>query len=232
MAKARLGLQFSIVLIIAFVVACLTITTATSVYFASTTAAHDGARRLFAEITARVADRISDQMAGMVDLAGLGASLEASSVAVAGDGTRHPLVPFLMRALEQDSGLYSLYVGQADGGFLQAIAVNGDNRILATFKAPPATRLILRAVAPDAEGVRREWFTFFADAATVLGASRIDTPDYDPRTRSWYKQALDRPDTILAEPFVLSSLQTLTLGASRATGRNGAVFCVNVTLKG
>ncbi|KIL99240.1 Adenylate cyclase [Paramagnetospirillum magnetotacticum MS-1] len=228
----RLGLQFSIVLIIAFVVACLTVTTASSVYFASTTAAHEAARRLFAEITARVADRVSDQMAAVVDLAGLGAALPAASVPIRGDGIAHPLVPFMMRALEQDTDLYSLYVGQADGGFLQAIAVNGDQRILTTFKAPQGTRLILRSVAPDQTGIRREWFTFYTTASAVMGQTRTDNPDYDPRPRSWYKQAIDSPETVLAEPYLLSSLQVLTLGASRATGDKGAVFAVNITLKG
>ncbi|WP_096701597.1 HD domain-containing phosphohydrolase [Magnetospirillum sp. 15-1] len=231
-ARGRLGLQFSIVLIIAFVVACLTITTATSIYFASTSAAQESARRLFGEITSRVADRVEGQIGNLLDLAGLGASLPATAEPIRGNGLAHPLLPFLLKALEQDSGLYAVYAGYADGGFLQAIAVNGDERIVSSNQAPAGTLYILRAIGADADGTRRELRTFIGAGGATLGSARLDAPDYDPRTRSWYKDAMETDEVVLSEPYVFSSLQAPGLTASRRAGTSGAVFAVNIALTG
>ncbi|MDO8605418.1 MAG: HD domain-containing phosphohydrolase [Phaeospirillum sp.] len=229
--RPRLGLQVSIVLIIAFVVACLTIATATSIYLASSRAAQEGAQRLFSEITARVADRVEVQINDLLDLAGLGASLPAS-VDPIGDATGHGAVPFLLRALEQSPNLYSVYIGQADGGFLQVIAVRDDDRILAANKAPAGTRFILRAIATGADGVRRETWTFLGEGLAARGSEVKDNPPYDPRQRPWYLAALDRPDSILSEPYVFSSLREPGLTASRRLANGAGVFGVDVTLRG
>ena len=231
--RVRLGLQFSIVLIIAFVVVCLTVTTASSIYFASTNAAREGARRVFGEITAKVADRVEGQVGDLLDLAGLGAALPAAGTPVGGDGTGHPLVPFMLRLLEQNSSLYATYVGQIDGAFLQVIAARDDQRIRdAAGQAPPGTHFIVRAIAASDEGRRRESWVFLDAAAKVLGSAAKDNPTYDPRLRPWYKAATVSESTVLSEPYVFSSLQAPGLTASRRSTAEGAVFGVDIALKG
>jgi len=230
--KPRLGLQISIVLIIAFVVICLTVGTATSIFIASTDAAQNGARRLFAEITARVSDRIDDQITGLLDLAGLGASLPATAIPIRGDALDHPIVPFLTRALEQDSSLYSAYIAQGDGNFLQLIATRGDERVVAANKAPAGTRTILRAIALDADGLRRESWSFLGEGGAVLGRTVNDGPTYDPRQRPWYLAARAKAGSSLSDPYVFSSLQAPGLTASRQTPTEGVVFGVDITLTG
>ncbi|MEO5372898.1 MAG: GAF domain-containing protein [Alphaproteobacteria bacterium] len=230
--RRRFGLQVSIVLLIASVVVCLTVATATSIFFASTRAAEDGARREFAEITARVVDRVERQIGSLMELASLGASLSFAAEPIQGDAANHPLVPLLVRSLEQDHNLYSVFVGHADGSFIQAIAVNGDKRILASSKAPEGTRFILRAIAADADGIRRERRTFLDDHSAVLGRAQVKDADYDPRTRSWYKAALETGNAVLSEPYVFASLQAPGLTASRRVGPSGAVFGVDIALTG
>ncbi|CAA7626726.1 Methyl-accepting chemotaxis protein [Candidatus Terasakiella magnetica] len=229
-ALPRLRLQVSIVLLIAFVVACLTIATASSIFFASTQAAQNGARRLFAEITARVSDRIDGQITGLLELAGLGASISAAVEPIGGDGVSHPLVPMLLRALEQDSSLYSAYVGQVDGNFLQAIAVRDDDRIRKAHDAAEGSRVILRSIAAGEDGMRRETWSFLGADSAVLGRVVKDNPSYDPRLRPWFKTAGAESST-LSEPYVFASLQAPGLTASRQVG-GGAVFGVDITLLG
>ncbi|EME71581.1 methyl-accepting chemotaxis protein [Paramagnetospirillum caucaseum] len=231
--QVRLGLQFSIVLIIAFVVVCLTVTTAGSIYFASTSAAREGARRLFGEITAKVADRVDGQIGDLLDLAGLGAALPAAGVPVSGDGAGHPLVPFMLRLLEQNSSLYAAYVGQMDGSFLQVIAARDDQRIRAAAgQAPDGTHFIIRAIATGENGKRRESWIFLDSAARSLGSAAKDDPAYDPRLRPWYKTAAVSASSVLSEPYVFSSLQAPGLTASRRAGSEGTVFGVDIALKG
>ena len=230
--RKHLGLQVSIVLIIGFVVACLTLATAASIFVSSTQAAREGAQRLFSEITARVADRVDGQIGDLLDLAGLGASLPATTVAIAGDATAHPLVPFLRRALEQDANLYSAYVAQADGAFLQLIASRGDERVLAANHAPVGTRLMLRAITGESAGARHETWTFLGDGAVVIDRQVRDAPSYDPRTRPWYKAALAGAGASLSEPYVFQSLQAPGLTASHRAESGGAVFGVDITLGG
>ncbi len=231
-ARPRLGLQVSIVLIIVFVAACLTVATAASIFLASTRAAEEGAERLFSEITERVGERVDGQIGDLLDLAGLGASLTAVAEPVRGDAISHPLVPFLVRALEQDGNLYSAYVGQGDGSFLQAIATRDDARILSANGAPPGSRLILRAIAVGDDGVRRESWTFLGDGLAVLGGVVKDNPGYDPRQRPWYQAARASAASTLSEPYVFSSLQAPGLTASRRAAAEGVVFGVDITLRG
>jgi HD-GYP domain-containing protein (c-di-GMP phosphodiesterase class II) len=229
----RLGLQVSIVLIIAFVVVCLTVTTAGSVWLASTGAAREGARRLFGEITARIAERVENQIGDLVDLAGLGAAAHATQAPVHGDGTGHPLVPFMLRLLEQNTSLYAVYVGQADGGFLQVIAARDDRRIRdAAGKAPAGTHFIIRAIAAGSDGRRRESWTFLDGAAAPRGQAVNDDPSYDPRQRPWYRAAVAAEAGVLSEPYVFSSLGAPGLTASRRTPADGTVFAVDIALTG
>ncbi len=231
--RVRLGLQFSIVLIIAFVVVCLTVTTAGSIYFASTNAAREGARRLFGEITAKVADRVDGQIGDLLDLAGLGAALPGVGTPITGDGADHPLAPFMLRLLEQNSSLYAAYVGQIDGGFLQVIAARDDQRIRdAVGQAPAGTHFIIRAIATAESGARRESWVFLDAAARRLGATAKDDPTYDPRLRPWYKAAAVSEASVLSEPYVFNSLQAPGLTASRRAAADGAVFGVDIALKG
>ncbi|WP_050750757.1 HD domain-containing phosphohydrolase [Paramagnetospirillum magneticum] len=231
--RMRLGLQFSIVLIIAFVVVCLTVTTAGSIYFASTNAAREGARRLFGEITAKVADRVEGQIGDLLDLAGLGAALPAIGTPIAGDGTDHPLVPFMLRLLEQNSSLYAAYVGQMDGAFLQVIAARDDRRIRdAIGMAPAGTHFIIRTIGGSADQRRESW-VFLDSAFSRLGAADKGEVSYDPRLRPWYKAALVGQGSVLSEPYVFNSLQAPGLTASRrAASAEGTVFGVDIALKG
>ena len=228
--RPRLGLQVSIVLIIAFVVVCLTIATAVGIYFASARAAQEGAQRLFSEITARVADRVDSQISDLLDLADLGASLPATAEPIGGSGAGHGVVAFLRRALEQNPNLYSAYIAQADGGFLQLIATRDDRRVLAANNAPPGTRFILRAIAGNGDGGRRETWTFLGGDPTPLGSLVNEAPTYDPRQRPWYQAAVGGAASRLSDPYVFNSLQEPGLTASH--GFAGGVFGVDISLRG
>ena len=230
--RARLGLQVSIVLIIAFVVAGLTLATATSIYFASARAAQEGAQRLFSEITARVADRVDQQISDLLDLAELGAWLPAASEPI-GIGADHGLLPFLIRVLEQNPTLYSAYVGQNDGSFFQVIATHDDSRILSAHHAGAGTRFILRVIATGTTGnVRRETWTFLGEGMAMLGGEVRDNPSYDPRQRPWFQAAAAGTGSSLSEPYVFSSLQAPGLTASHRLSNGGGVFGVDITLRG
>lgn len=231
--KTRLGLQVSIVLVIAFVVTCLTVGTASSIFLASTQAAREAAGRLFSEITARVSDRVSDQMAGLLDRAGLGAAMPGIEAPIRGAGLDHPVLGVLRRALAQDAGLYSAYVAHPDGSFLQVIAARNDPRILAFTQAPPDTWTIVRAIAAEQGGQRRETWTFLSRDGVSCGSAIVrPDPTYDPRSRGWYKAAMAGADSTLSEPYVFASLPEPGITVSHRADVAGVVFAIDMTLRG
>ncbi|WP_239988643.1 HD domain-containing phosphohydrolase [Paramagnetospirillum kuznetsovii] len=233
MLKLRLGLQVSIVLVIAFVVACLTIATATSIYFASTQAAKDAARQLFAQVTARVVDRVDGQINDLLDLAGLGAALPFTAQPIRGDAVAHPLVPFMIRVLELNDGCYSLYVGHADGHFLQVIATRDDSRIIEAHKAPVGSQFIIRAITVGTDGVRRETWTFLDHGMAVMDGTIVkEAPTYDPRQRPWYGAAMANSLSTLSDAYLFSSLQEPGLTASQRLPDGSGVFGADITLRG
>jgi HD-GYP domain-containing protein (c-di-GMP phosphodiesterase class II) len=228
----RLGLKVSIGLVIGFVVLCLTLATAASIFFASTDAAQAAAQRLFSEVTARVADRVEGQVGDLMDLAAISAAIPAAQEPISGAALDHKMVPVLARALDLNSSFYSAYVAHANGNFLQLIATQGDQRVLASHQAPPGTRLILRAIAPGKDGVRRESWTFLGTGRAVLGRMVKDNPAYDPRKRPWYEAALAHTGASLSEPYVFGSLQEPGLTASAALPGGAGAIGVDVTLRG
>ncbi|MEO0036700.1 MAG: hypothetical protein RLZZ501_2723, partial [Pseudomonadota bacterium] len=229
----RLGLQISIVLAIAAVVSGLTAAIAASIFLAGSDAARQEAERLFGEVTARLEERVGDQVQDLLDLVGLTAALPVMAEPVNGPPLDHPAMPVLLRALAQNEAYYSAVLGFADGSLLQAIAARGDPRLLGPHHAPPETWTMLRAILAPPGEARREVWTFLDRAGAVLAGSERHTPaGMDPRERPWYQQAAaggGGPN--LTDPYLLTTLPEPGITASAAGPHPGVVFGIHVTLR-
>ena len=228
--KLRVRFHVSIAVAILAVIAIVTGSSLTAVYYSSTKAAQSSATTLFSEVAARVQEQVDRQMTRTLDLAALGGRLPVGSGAVEDGGVTHPAVPFMIDTLANDTALYSLYFGYDNGDFLQVIAARHDPRILKVHKAPAETWMIVRAISGQGEERQQSW-TFLDQGGSVIGEAKDGQPTYDPRQRGWYKPAMDSADQpILSAPYLFNSLQQPGITASRRLPRQTGVFGVDITL--
>lgn len=147
---------------------------------------------------------------------------------ISGDGLTHPLLPYLWGALASSPALYSLYLGDPSGDFLQVIHARRQAGVVQALSAPGETEWVIRAISGRASARVQTW-TFLDSSYRSLGR-RVETVfDYRPFTRPWFQSA--RPDqATVSEPYVFQSLQQSGLTASRVVGNTGRVMGADVTL--
>ncbi len=230
MPSRNMRFHLSIVLAIVTVVTVATVLTLTQVWLVSSRAAKESVIQLFSEMGAHAGERVGAHLGQARHTADLGSAMSTASVAITGDGQNHPAVPLMRRMLDANPGLYSVYIGQADGSFLQIIRSNGREAILSTHKAPTGTNDILRAIAQKDGGMVQSW-TFMNSQGVVIGDRTDADFNYDPRTRPWYKSAMDQQETMLTEPYVFNSLKRPGITASRRLSQGDGVFGVDIDLE-
>ena len=147
-------------------------------------------------------------------------------------GLIHPLTPMLLDTLESTPHLYSLYMGYADGDFYQAIAIPDLAAARAHLGAPPEARFALRNIS-GREPNRVESWSFLDQKRAILAARTLPAPAFDPRKRTWYRQAIKTDRTIKTNIYVYASLGEPGTTLARRFGERPpkGVFGVDVTLE-
>jgi HD-GYP domain-containing protein (c-di-GMP phosphodiesterase class II) len=216
------------------VVLIMTVATIAIVLTVANRSVESTAEELFTAAGRFVGEQLAAPVETAIAQAWTAAAVPAGGSPILGSGRDHPLVPYLVAALEATPTLYSLYVGQETGDFLQLIATRDDDAVVATHGAPADTVYILRAISRSASGRRQTW-SFF-DARGQLIAERVEAdPSYDPTERAWYDAAVaaTMPNEVaLTDPYVFNSLEPLGFTASRALIDGGGVVGVDITLAG
>jgi adenylate cyclase len=168
------------------------------------------------------ADRIDSQFRSVRDSLQILAGPSAVQSAELVDNVRlYRLMAAMLRNNEQ---LFNIYVGYADGSFLEMDVID---------RAGPEFRKSLNA--PDDAVFRL--FTIVRSGATQTPAvsylsntlvsvgARPGPSNYDPRRRPWYLDALTHEDTLITGPYVFyaTGLPGYTLRIPLREGRRGVV---------
>ena len=112
-------------------------------------------------------------------------------------------LPSMMEVLAHSANISSVYVGFADGSYRMALRVPKNLRIQNT--APPeGTQFATRWLDRRAAGATVDRYTFMDGAKKELGV--LNTPaQYDPRVRPWFKDATDRKDLVISNPYIYAT---------------------------
>ena len=137
---------------------------------------------------------------------------------------------FLLReAMLNNEGTTSIYIGYPDGEFFLFRRLRGKtDRSL--FNAPPEARWLIQSVdiQPD-QNVARKYF-FFDNDLQMLGTAEWES-EYDPRRRSWYRQALETAGTVRTSPYVFFTDRKLGLTFARSAVEKRVVVGVDIRLE-
>jgi len=201
------------------------------VYSEGYSAARGTAGQTFATAASGAEAKIDGLLGSSMALSRFGSGIQGTEAPVIGDGLSHPLIGFLMAALESNPQIYAAYYGFADGSFLETIAPRNDPAVEAALGAPEGTSLVVRAIAAGAESRTQSW-TYLDPKSAVLGRKTEPAPRYDPRATHWYGSALQAGGSTLTEPYRFSSMPVQGITAATPLPGGRGAFGIDVTLVG
>jgi adenylate cyclase len=120
-------------------------------------------------------------------------------------------------ALKQIPQVDALYSGDGSGNFIMVQRGAAGGTTTKLIRNTPGSRRV-ELIRYDADG-------------RVIGRQEVQGDDYDPRTRDWYKGALNTDDVFWTDTYVFYTHREPGITASIRYGNAGRVFGVDITLK-
>ena len=135
-------------------------------------------------------------------------------------------VPVLAEALRSNPALAAVYVGYADGAFFLVRSVR-DDATRSALRAPADTAFVAQSI--EAGSTAPRFFYFREDLGLVASVGRSDF-GFDPRTRSWYRQALANDEPTWIGPYVFFTTREPGITFARRAASGSSVVGADITL--
>ncbi|MDI2089931.1 adenylate/guanylate cyclase domain-containing protein [Commensalibacter oyaizuii] len=167
--------------------------------------------------------RVSQEVLTYLNPATIGGSLAVDMLShIPSEYKTGMFYTYVLSSLRQTKQIQSFYLADADGNFTM---------VERTVDDPDRIRII--TLKPDQQGGR------FLEEYMTLSGKKISTSyrpanAYDPRLRSWYKQAMEAKRLTWSPPVLMASKQGLVVTASIPfVDRDGrkSVLAVNISLQ-
>lgn len=128
--------------------------------------------------------------------------------------------------------IVSVYVGLEDGGFRQTRRMDPDVKVQDKLP-PPGTRYAYRWITPAAARPLDRYLFLDADLKE-LGSSEAPTA-YDPRSRLWYRSAVEARGEVISDPDIFATLGLIGFTVAApfySSGKLLGVAAIDMTLAG
>lgn len=141
---------------------------------------------------------------------------------------RLPLLKPFSQSLTDNPALASLYLGYTNGDFFMVRALRTPV-LKAQLQAPEAAAYQVWSIEHAPQGAVRSQSLFFDQALTPINRREHPQEPYDPRSRTWFSDALQQAGQITTEPYVFFSTHNVGTTLARRSGEN-AVIGADLTL--
>ncbi|UST83491.1 HD domain-containing phosphohydrolase [Pseudomonas siliginis] len=141
---------------------------------------------------------------------------------------RLPLLKPFSQSLTDNPALASLYLGYTNGDFFMVRALRTP-ALKAQLQAPEAAAYQVWSIEHAPQGAVRSQSLFFDQALTPINRREHPQEPYDPRSRTWFSDALQQAGQITTEPYVFFSTHNVGTTLARRSGEN-AVIGADLTL--
>ncbi len=196
----RIRLHVGIASIFVVIVAALTAGIIWNNHRQASAAALQTADQLFTVIARNADERMNRLLGGVKATVDAASALPSLSSRPRYDGLSHPALEPMLRIIETQPQVFSVFAGFGTGEWIQVAAPRGDPDILATFEAPAETRFVVRTISEDRKGKRHEYLRYLDRHRHVFGARSKADPAYDPRGRDWYQSSLVEDRAYFTDP--------------------------------
>ncbi|MDJ0946149.1 MAG: adenylate/guanylate cyclase domain-containing protein [Kiloniellales bacterium] len=226
----RIRLHVGIAAVFVVIVAALTAGIIWNNHRQASAAALQTADQLFTEIARNADERMNRLLGAVKATVDAASAMPSLSARPRYDGLSHAALETMLRMIETQPYVFSVFVGFGSGDWIQVVAPRDDPDILATFQAPPETHFIVRTISTDRNDRRREYFRYLDHRRHVFDARSEAEPSYDPRGRDWYQSALAGEQAYFTDPYVFFALHKPGITGSRRLIGGGGVVGIAVTL--
>ncbi len=138
-------------------------------------------------------------------------------------------LPVFRESLLSNPDIASLYFAYPDGEFFQFRRL-GDEQDRQLFDAPSATRWAVQSIDFQPDDPVSKQILFYSHDLEFLARKEWETT-YDPRQRSWYRQALENDETVRGRPYVFFTDKKLGMTFARSFIESGVVAGVDIRLE-
>ncbi len=223
-------LHFNIIAIFIAIFVSLTGSLVWYNYSTNAELALDAADTLLQNVSEKVVERTRNFVDPPIGLVELAAALP--NLAKQPESIDQPIARYFLEALSTYPQLYGLFVGYPDGGFFQVVHFAGvDGATLKRIGGPITAVYGIRNIQKLPDGSRRQTWVFLDQDHKPMTAPVVETASYDPRTRPWFKAALEKSDVSVTDAYIFASLRAPGITVSRRiTGNTGAVVAADITL--
>ncbi|MFT4191606.1 MAG: HD domain-containing phosphohydrolase [Comamonas sp.] len=192
--------------------------------------AEDSARELFSQIVQRNVDRLGASIRGIVLAVDEQSQRQVPRLFEdEGEGEgRASVLPTLVTLLRAYPDAYGFYIGFADDDYFQAIGVRGNAQVARQIGAPEGTIFALRSIIRQADGSRRERWTYLDVDEVPIGQTERRAV-YAPSVRPWFIAAQASASLQVTEPYTFASLGAMGFTFSRALSSGAGVFGADVS---
>jgi adenylate cyclase len=197
--EARIGFRASIIALFVTVVLFVGLSLVYFSFDRVTLIIRSAASTFIDKVAEHAADRIDTQFKEVRDNIEILTSLPAIQEGRIDSPAIHALMAAMLR---NNNELFSLYVGYADGNFLEIDFIDRAGRSFRDRLAGPAEAAFrLLTIQRAAGGVRTARTVFLSASLASLGERSV-AADYDPRDRPWYLDAYDAEAGVLTDPYI------------------------------
>jgi HD-GYP domain-containing protein (c-di-GMP phosphodiesterase class II) len=140
------------------------------------------------------------------------------------------LAPLMADALAKNELLDAIYAGYPDGEFVLYRSVR-DAEVKKRLNAPQDATMVVQSITLRPDGRIVGEYRFF-DAGNTLVEVRLDEAyRFDPRTRGWYRAAVNQSDLVLTDPYIFFTINEIGLTLAQRTIDAGAVIGLDLKLR-
>jgi adenylate cyclase len=219
----QLGFKTSIIALFVAIVLLIGLTLVYLSFSRITAVTNSAASKFISAVAELSADRIGSQLRLVKDnLEVLNALPSIKSAQIEDNPVLNAL---LVAMLKNNAQLFNLYVGYADGSFIEMDTLEGSGReTRARLEAPDQAAFRLVIISRADPGRIRSRRLFLSESLETV--RELPGPlDYDPRERPWYKDADRRDGNWLTGPYVFfaTGKQGYTVQLATAHGKAGVI---------
>ncbi|WP_082597237.1 adenylate/guanylate cyclase domain-containing protein [Rhizobium sp. Root708] len=117
---------------------------------------------------------------------------------------------YLLKVLQSADYIDDVYAAYPDGSFIQAVNVDVNPKWREVLFAPEETSFAIRTIAKTGSDSSSTW-RFLSKSGAQLEMRDERNDSYDPRTRTWYHNAVRANAPVSVGPYVTATTKSLSL---------------------
>ncbi|WP_415894911.1 HD domain-containing phosphohydrolase [Neptuniibacter sp. PT34_22] len=139
-------------------------------------------------------------------------------------------LPVLVRALESNSILSSVYAGYSNGDFFLLRSLKLE-QVSQNLEAPANAAYLLQSIqrSPDGELESVIW-EFYSQSLALLSTQTKNNIQFDPRSRPWFKKALSSEEPVFTSPYVFFTTREIGVTFATVNKATGTVIGMDASI--